>query len=209
MRLESLPQPGADVAQLAVARGVPAKVLAGEELLSGALGDDQQRVTGARQASLDQCQQSVVAIELEGRLGNEAEVDHPGGERRGRREKAGVSEVMHVIGDVEDQECILIDDMVDSAGTICNAASALMHHGASSVRALATHGVFSGSAVERIQKSPMTEMVVTDSIAHGDDVNGCKKIKFLTIAPLIGEAILRISEERSVSSLFDNVPAGG
>ncbi len=126
-----------------------------------------------------------------------------------RREKAGISEVMHVIGDVAGQECILIDDMVDSAGTICNAAVALMENGAASVRALASHAVLSGSAVDRIEKSPLMEMVVTDSIAANDLTKSCKKIKYLTIAPLIGEAILRISEERSVSSLFDTVPAGG
>lgn len=126
-----------------------------------------------------------------------------------RREKAGISEVMHVIGEVGGQECILIDDMVDSAGTICNAATALMENGAASVRALATHGVLSGSAVERIEKSPLSEMVVTDSIAATEKTKSCQKIKYLTIAPLMGEAILRISEERSVSSLFDAVPAGG
>ncbi|MCK4946184.1 MAG: ribose-phosphate pyrophosphokinase, partial [Alphaproteobacteria bacterium] len=125
-----------------------------------------------------------------------------------RREKAGVSEVMHVIGDVEGQECIMIDDMVDSAGTLCNAAKALMENGAASVRALATHGVFSGSAVERIEKSPLTEMIITDSIAATENNATSKKIKHLTIAPLIGEAILRISEERSVSSLFDTVMTG-
>lgn len=125
-----------------------------------------------------------------------------------RREKAGISEVMHVIGDVAGQECILIDDMVDSAGTICNAAAALMSHGASAVRAVATHGVFSGSAMDRIEKSPLTEMVVTDSIAPTEATRACRKIKYLPIAPLIGEAILRISEERSVSSLFDAVPVG-
>ncbi len=123
-----------------------------------------------------------------------------------RREKAGISEVMHVIGEVDGRECLLIDDMVDSAGTICNAAAALIDNGASSVRALATHGVFSGSAVDRIEKSPLSEMVVTDSIAATDETKACKKIKYLPIAPLIGEAILRISEERSVSSLFDTVP---
>ncbi|MFH1158701.1 MAG: ribose-phosphate pyrophosphokinase [Pseudomonadota bacterium] len=126
-----------------------------------------------------------------------------------RREKAGASEVMHVIGDVEGQECILIDDMVDSAGTLCNAAEALMEKGASSVRALATHGVLSGSAVDRIEKSPLTEMVITDSIAATEKGAASRKIKHLTIAPLIGEAILRISEERSVSSLFDVVMTGG
>ncbi len=125
-----------------------------------------------------------------------------------RREKAGISEVMHVIGEVDGQECILIDDMVDSAGTICNAAAALMKEGASSVRAFATHGVLSGSAIDRIEKSPLTEMVVTDSIAATPTTRACKKLKYLPVAPLIGEAILRISEERSVSSLFDAVPAG-
>ncbi len=126
-----------------------------------------------------------------------------------RREKAGISEVMHVIGDVQGQECILIDDMVDSAGTICNAAQSLMDHGASSVRAMASHGVFSGSAMDRITKSPLTEMVVTDSIPANDKTKACAKIKYLPIAALFGEAILRISEERSVSTLFDNVPASG
>lgn len=124
-----------------------------------------------------------------------------------RREKAGISEVMHVIGEVEDMECILLDDMVDSAGTICNAATALMEHGAASVRACATHGVFSGSAVERIEASPLSEMVVTDSIPATELVKKSKKIKQLPIAYLLGEAILRISEERSVSSLFESLPA--
>ncbi len=126
-----------------------------------------------------------------------------------RREKAGISEVMHVIGEVEGHECVLIDDMVDSAGTICNAAVALMEHGATSVRAVASHGVFSGSAVDRITKSPMTEMVVTDSIPANEKTKACQKIKYLPIAALFGEAILRISEERSVSTLFDSVPASG
>lgn len=124
-----------------------------------------------------------------------------------RREKAGISEVMHVIGEVEGKDCILIDDMVDSAGTICNAAVALMDHGATSVRAIASHGVFSGSAVDRIEKSPLVEMVVTDSIQSTEKTEACKKIKYLSIAPLLGEAVLRISEERSVSSLFDTAPA--
>ena len=109
---------------------------------------------------------------------------------------------MNVIGDVEGQECILIDDMVDSAGTICNAAEALMQHGAASVRAIATHGVLSGPAIERIEKSPLAEMIVTDSIRPTDKTLACKKIKYLSVAPLLAEAIQRISEERSVSSLF-------
>lgn len=124
-----------------------------------------------------------------------------------RREKAGVSEVMHVIGDVKGHDCILIDDMIDSAGTMCNAASALMAEGAASVRAVASHGVLSGSAVDRIEKSPLTEVMVTDSICATAQTKACGKIKFLSVAPLLGEAILRISEERSVSSLFESAPA--
>ena len=120
-----------------------------------------------------------------------------------RREKAGVSEVMHVIGDVEGHECVLVDDMVDSAGTICNAAVALKDHGAASVRAAATHGVFSGKAIERIEASALTEMIVTDSICAPENVKKCNKIKYLNVSHLLGEAILRISEERSVSSLFE------
>lgn len=124
-----------------------------------------------------------------------------------RREKAGISEVMHVIGEVSDRDCVLVDDIVDSAGTLCNAATALMNNGASSVRAFATHGVLSGPAVERINKSPMTELVITDSILATEPVQNEKKIRQLSVAPLLGEAILRISEERSVSSLFGTLPA--
>ncbi len=124
-----------------------------------------------------------------------------------RREKAGISEVMHVIGEVKDRDCVLVDDIVDSAGTLCNAAAALIENGASSVRAFATHGVLSGPAVERINKSPMTELVITDSILATEPVQNEKKIRQLSVAPLLGEAILRISEERSVSSLFGTLPA--
>lgn len=126
-----------------------------------------------------------------------------------RREKAGVSEVMNVIGDVKGKECVLIDDMVDSAGTICNAAAALMNEGAASVRAIATHGVFTGAAVDRITKSPLSEMVVTDSILPTEIVKSCSKIKYIPTAPLLGEAILRISEGKSVSSLFTAPLAAG
>lgn len=126
-----------------------------------------------------------------------------------RREKAGVSEVMNVIGDVKGKECILIDDMVDSAGTICNAATALMNEGALAVRAIATHGVFTGAAVDRLNKSPLTEMVVTDSILPSETVKSCSKISYLTTSALLGEAILRISEGRSVSSLFTAPLAAG
>lgn len=120
-----------------------------------------------------------------------------------RREQAGVSEVMNIIGDVQDRHCILVDDIVDSAGTLCNAARALMDAKAASVMAYATHGVLSGQATERIQKSPLEALVITDSIKATDDVINTKNIRQLSIAPLLGEAILRIYEERSVSSLFE------
>lgn len=119
-----------------------------------------------------------------------------------RREKAGVSEVMNVIGDVAGKQCVLIDDMVDSAGTICNAAQALIEHGAASVSAIATHGVLTGPAVARIAASPLTDMIVTDSIQPSELVKSCNKIKYISTASLLGEAVLRISEGRSVSSLF-------
>ncbi len=120
-----------------------------------------------------------------------------------RREKAGISEVMHVIGEVDGHDCIMVDDIVDSAGTLCHAAKALKEHGAASVRAFATHGVLSGQAVERVKNSVMEELVITDSIRVRDDVAAEKKIGVLTVAPLLGEAMMRISEERSVSSLFE------
>jgi ribose-phosphate pyrophosphokinase len=120
-----------------------------------------------------------------------------------RREQAGVSEVMNIIGDVSGRACILVDDIVDSAGTLCNAAVALMEAGASSVRAYTTHGVLSGGAVARIDASPMVELVTTNSIPATAAVTASAKIRQLSVAPLIGEAMLRISEARSVSSLFD------
>jgi ribose-phosphate pyrophosphokinase len=120
-----------------------------------------------------------------------------------RRERAGVSEVMNIIGDVGGRACILVDDIVDSAGTLCNAAVALMQAGASSVRAYTTHGVLSGGAVARIAASPLVELIITDSIQATDAVSGSATIRQLSVAPLIAEAILRITEERSVSSLFD------
>jgi ribose-phosphate pyrophosphokinase len=119
-----------------------------------------------------------------------------------RRERAGVSEVMNIIGDVEGRRCILIDDIVDSAGTLCNAAEALMDRGAKSVAAYVSHGVFSGGAVARVTASPMEAMVTTDSILATEAVRVAKNIRQISIAPLIAEAIRRISEERSVSSLF-------
>jgi len=120
-----------------------------------------------------------------------------------RRERAGVSEVMNVIGDVAGRDCILVDDMVDSGGTHCNAADALMRHGARSVGAYVTHGVLSGGAVARITSSPIEMMTITDSILATEAVKQAHNIRELTIAPLLAEAMRRISEESSVSSLFD------
>jgi ribose-phosphate pyrophosphokinase len=120
-----------------------------------------------------------------------------------RREKAGVSEVMNIIGDVKDRFCILIDDIADSAGTLCNAADALKAAGASDVVAYITHGVLSGEAVSRIEKSTLRKMIITDSIAASEAAQNCDKIRYLPIAPLLGEAIKRIADESSVSSLFD------
>jgi ribose-phosphate pyrophosphokinase len=120
-----------------------------------------------------------------------------------RRERAGVSEVMHVIGDVRDRRCVLIDDIVDSAGTLCNAAVALIDEGATSVAAYATHGVLSGGAVARVAASPLDRLIITDSICATEAVRVAHNVEQLTIAPLIAEAMRRISEESSVSSLFD------
>lgn len=120
-----------------------------------------------------------------------------------RRPKAGVSEVMNVIGDVKGRHCILMDDMVDSAGTLCNAAKALVEKGAKTVRAYCTHGVFSGQALEKIENSPLVEIVVTDSILSRDEIRNSKKVRFMPIAPIMGESIKRIHEECSVSSLFE------
>jgi len=120
-----------------------------------------------------------------------------------RRERAGESEVMNIIGDVAGRSCILIDDIIDSGGTICNAAEALLAEGAKDVCAYATHGVLSGGAVARIQGSKLKSLVVTDSIAATNEVAKCAKIRRISIAPLIGEAMRRINNEESVSSLFD------
>jgi ribose-phosphate pyrophosphokinase len=120
-----------------------------------------------------------------------------------RREKAGVSEVMNIIGDVKDKFCIMIDDIADSAGTLCNAAEALKAAGASDVVAYITHGVLSGKAVERVEASALRKLVITDSIIAPESAATAKKIRILPIAPLVGEAINRIADESSVSSLFD------
>ena len=120
-----------------------------------------------------------------------------------RRERAGVSEVVNIIGDVAGRRCILIDDIVDTAGTLCNAAAALIESGASGVFAYVTHGVLSGGAVARVAASPIETLVITDSIVATEAVCEAHNIRQVTIAPLMGEAVRRISEERSVSSLFN------
>jgi len=120
-----------------------------------------------------------------------------------RREKAGVSEVMNVIGDVDGMNCILVDDIVDSAGTLCNAAKALKANGATSVSAYVAHGVLSGQAVERVTGSVLEHLSITDSILATEEVQNAHNIRHISIAPLFAEAIKRIHEELSVSVLFD------
>jgi len=120
-----------------------------------------------------------------------------------RREQAGVSEVMNIIGDVRDRRCILVDDIIDSAGTVCNAANALQEAGATSVVGYVTHGVLSGGAVARVASSSLEQLVITDSIQATQPVRLAKNIRVLSIATLIAEAMRRISEESSVSSLFN------
>jgi ribose-phosphate pyrophosphokinase len=120
-----------------------------------------------------------------------------------RRPRANVSEVMNIIGDVEGRRCILVDDIVDSAGTLCNAAEALKKHGAKAVYAYVSHGVLSGGAVARVTASQLEGLVITDSILATEAVRLARNIRQVSIAPLIGEAMRRISEETSVSSLFD------
>jgi ribose-phosphate pyrophosphokinase len=120
-----------------------------------------------------------------------------------RRERAGESEVMNVIGDVSGKDCLLIDDIVDSGGTLCNAAEALLKNGATSVTAYITHGVLSGGAVTRIAASKLKELVITDSIQPTTAVQSAHNIRVITTANLLGEAINRTSMESSVSSLFD------
>lgn len=119
-----------------------------------------------------------------------------------RRERAGESEVMNIIGDVDGRHCIMLDDIVDSAGTLCNAAGALKAAGATSVTAYVSHGVLSGEAVKRVNQSPLEKLIITDSIEATPDIATSPKIKQISIAPLMAEAIIRISQERSVSSLF-------
>ena len=119
-----------------------------------------------------------------------------------RRPKAGVSEVMNIIGDVDKRHCIMVDDIVDSGGTLCNAAAALMDAGAISVDAYVTHGVLSGGAVSRVASSPLSSLVTTDSIPATEADRVARTVRHLSVAPLLGEAIRRSNEERSVSTLF-------
>lgn len=120
-----------------------------------------------------------------------------------RRERANVSEVMHVIGDVSGKTAILLDDMIDTAGTVTNAVSALKENGARRVISACTHAVLSGPAIDRINASELEEVIVTNTIPMDSKQERCKKLTVLSVAPLLGEAIKRIHEETSVSSLFD------
>jgi ribose-phosphate pyrophosphokinase len=119
-----------------------------------------------------------------------------------RREAANVAEVMNIVGDVKGRNCVIVDDMVDTAGTLTEGARALVGEGASSVSAVITHPVLSGPAIKRIAESPLTELVVTDTIPLSPDARDCEKLKVVSIAPLLGESIRRINNEESVSSLF-------
>ena len=119
-----------------------------------------------------------------------------------RRTDVNVAEVMHIIGDVEGQDCLIVDDLIDTAGTLVKAAEALLKQGAKSVRACATHAVLSGPAVERIENSEIEEVVVTNSIPLSDTADGCRRIKWLSVAPLLAKAIQSIHEDGSVSTLF-------
>jgi ribose-phosphate pyrophosphokinase len=119
-----------------------------------------------------------------------------------RREQANVSEVMHLIGDVRGRDCIIVDDMIDTAGTLCNAAKAVREHGATRIVACATHGVLSGPAVKRIRESTLDQVVVTNTIQATPEILACDKIRYLSIGRLLGEAIRRIDSKDSLSSLF-------
>jgi len=119
-----------------------------------------------------------------------------------RRERANVAEVMHIIGEVEGQVCVMVDDMVDTAGTLTEGARALERAGAQAVYAVITHPVLSGPAIKRIEESPLAEMIVTDSIPLRPDARDCTKLRVVTVSELLGEAIRRINNEESVSSLF-------
>jgi len=119
-----------------------------------------------------------------------------------RRQRANESQVMNIIGDVRGRSCVLVDDMVDTAGTLCQAAQALKDEGAARVIAYITHPVLSGSAVEKISKSALDELVVTDTIPLGEAARNCKRIRVLSVAELLAETMRRIRDEESVSSLY-------
>ena len=121
-----------------------------------------------------------------------------------RRPTANVAQVMHIIGDVSDRTCLIVDDMVDTAGTLCKAADALKEHGASKVVAYCTHPVLSGPAIENINSSSLDTLVVTDTIPLSDEAKKCKRIRQLTMAKLLAESIRRVSNEESISAMFDN-----
>jgi len=120
-----------------------------------------------------------------------------------RREKAGESEIMHIIGEVENKTCVILDDIADSAGTLCNAAKALKYKGAKEIYSYIAHGVLSGNALQKIQSSEIKELVLTDSISASEEVKNAKNIRHISIAPLMGEAIKRINSDSSVSALFE------
>jgi len=120
-----------------------------------------------------------------------------------RRERAGQSEVLNVIGDVKGRDCLIVDDIVDSAGTLCNAANAVMKAGANKVVAYVTHGVLTGQALERIEASKLEELVITNSIDINEEIRNSKRIRTISIAPLLAEAMTRVNAETSISSLFD------
>ncbi|MEH6627178.1 MAG: ribose-phosphate pyrophosphokinase [Motiliproteus sp.] len=119
-----------------------------------------------------------------------------------RREKANVAQVMHIIGDVTDRTCILVDDMCDTAGTLCKAAEALKEHGASKVIAYATHPVLSGRALENLKASSLDELVVTDTIPLSPEMSKCKNVRQLTLSDLLAESIRRVCNEESISAMF-------
>ncbi|MBU0537152.1 MAG: ribose-phosphate diphosphokinase, partial [Gammaproteobacteria bacterium] len=119
-----------------------------------------------------------------------------------RRPQAGVAQVMHIIGEVQGKTCLLVDDMVDTAGTLCKAAEALKQHGAAKVVAYCTHPVLSGAAIANINGSELDELVVTDTIPLSEEARKCTKIRQLTLANLLAESIRRVSNEESISALF-------
>ena len=122
-----------------------------------------------------------------------------------RRPKANVSQVMHIIGEVEGRTCILVDDMVDTAGTLCKAAQALKDHGASKVYAYITHPVLSGPAIDNIASSSLDQLVVTDTIPLSEAGRACDKIRVLSLAPMLAETVRRVNNEESLSAMFDRL----